>query len=169
MWAVGVASRSHRGSVAHHRGCIAFYRGSVAPSCRKSYCHNELRRAFPLLPFFYLSSTGAGCGKRPPVAQPSDLWSGRPPAEAPQSSRPTCPNRGPFGAGLLKGGEPPGATRWHERRACVRRATEKNRLEPVFGLPARLLPPHPTVPRTVGLRTACPEEALVAFVGPFSL
>jgi hypothetical protein len=43
--------------------------------------------------------------------------------------------------------------------ACVRRATEKNRLEPVFGLPARLLPPHPTVPRTVGLRTVCPGGA----------
>ena len=42
-------------------------------------------------------------------------------------------------------------------RACVRRATEFDPLRRVEALPGRLLPPHPTVPRTVGLRTSCPR------------
>ena len=42
-------------------------------------------------------------------------------------------------------------------RACVRRATEFDPLRRIEALPGRLLPPHPTVPRTVGLRTSCPR------------
>lgn len=42
-------------------------------------------------------------------------------------------------------------------RACVRRATEFDPLRRFEALPGRLLPPHPTVPRTVGLRTSCPR------------
>lgn len=41
--------------------------------------------------------------------------------------------------------------------ACVRRATEFNPLRRIEALPGRLLPPYPTVPRTVGLRTSCPR------------
>ena len=42
-------------------------------------------------------------------------------------------------------------------RTCVRRATEFDPLGRIEALPGRLLPPHPTVPRTVGLRTPCPR------------
>ena len=42
-------------------------------------------------------------------------------------------------------------------RACVRRATEFDPPERIEALPGRLLPPHPTVPRTVALRTSCPR------------
>ncbi len=51
-------------------------------------------------------------------------------------------------------------------RACVRRDTEFDPLMRIEALPGRLLPPHPTVPRTVGLRTCMPSKILCAVRRP---
>lgn len=108
-------------------------------------------------PSFPRQCSAAACGLRP----------GHPCGVPPIKSAPPPPNRDPFGAELLKGGQARLAVLDGLCAvACVRRATEFAPLGRVEALPGRLLPPQPRVPRTLGQARHAPEVAFVVCIGP---